>query len=83
MMPPGTWVKGWRWYFRPDDVLLTLTREWTSNPPTWIAVFPDFLPSGQPGIQTLLDIVARRYRLAFTAPAIFSHGRADVYRLES
>lgn len=83
MMPPGTWVKGWRWYFRPDFVLPALTREWGSNPPTWIAVFPDLVPAEQPGIQTLLDIVERRYRLAFTVPDIFSHGQADVYRLES
>ena len=28
MLPPGTWIKGWRWYFRPDFVLETLRREW-------------------------------------------------------
>ena len=82
MMPPGTWVKGWRWYFRPAFVLSTLTGEWEANPPDWIAVFPDLIPSAQPGVQVLLDIVERRYRLVFTRADIFSHGRAEVYRLE-
>ena len=82
MMPPGTWVKGWRWYFRPAFVLSTLTREWETNPPDWIAVFPDYIPAAQPGVQALLDIVERRYRLVFTRADIFSHGRAEVYRLE-
>ena len=25
MLPPGTWVKGWRWYFEPARVLETVT----------------------------------------------------------
>ena len=82
MMPPGTWVKGWRWYFRPDFVLSTLTEEWDSDPPDWIAVFPDLISGAQPGVQVLLDIVEGRYRLVFTRAAIFDHGRAEVYRLE-
>ena len=82
MMPPGTWVKGWRWYFRPDFVLSTLTREWDSDAPDWIVVFPDYIPAAQPGVQVLLDIVERRYRLVFTRADIFGHGRAEVYRLE-
>ena len=82
MMPPGTWIKGWRWYFRPPFVLSTLTREWEANPPDWIAVFPDFIPAAQPGVQALLAVVEQRYRLAFTQADIFSHGRAEVYRLE-
>jgi len=83
MMPPGTWIKGWRWYFRPGRVLPALKREWESNPPDWVAVFPDLIPAGEPGILDLLDIVEEQYRLAFTWPKIFLHGRADVYRLES
>ncbi len=83
MMPPGTWIKGWRWYFRPGHVLPALKREWESNPPDWVAVFPDLIPAGEPGILDLLDIVEEQYRLAFTWPKIFLHGRADVYRLES
>ncbi len=83
MMPPDPWIKGWRWYFRPQHVLPALTREWKSNPPDWVVVFQDLIPAGEPGILKLLDIVEQRYRLAFTWPDIFSHGRADVYRLKS
>ena len=82
MMPPAPWVKGWRWYFRPDFVLPALIRGWETNPPTWVAVFPDLIPAGQPGIQTLLDITRAQYQLIFTGPRIYDHGRAEVYRLE-
>ena len=83
MMPPATWIKGWRWYFRPEFVLSDLTSEWKSNPPDWVAVFPDLIPAGQPGIQKLLDITRTQYQLIFTGPQIYDLGRAEVYRLES
>ena len=40
MLPPGVWVKGWHWYFKPAGVLDRLTAEWETAPPTWIVVFP-------------------------------------------
>ena len=79
--PPGRWIKGWRWYFRPDFVLETLTAEWQADPPTWIAVFPDLIEAGGPGILTLLDIVDADYALQFTSGDIYHHGSAQIYRL--
>ncbi len=83
MSPPGTWVKGWRWYFRAPQVLTTLKREWDDSPPDWIAVFPDLVAAGSPGILDLLDIVANRYEIAFSHDDIFGHGRAKIYKLAS
>ena len=83
MLPPGTWIKGWRWYFKPERVLQTLADEWQSTPPTWIVVFPDLTAAGEPGINHLLNIVKARYELAFESAEIFDHGRAAVYRLTS
>ena len=83
MLPPGAWIKGWRWYFKPARVLATLTDEWREAPPTWIVVFPDLTAAGEPGINRLLDIVEARYELAFESAEIFDHGRAAVYRLNS
>ena len=83
LLPPGAWVKGWRWYFEPTFVLERLTRDWESAPPTWMVVFPYLSASGEPGITALLDIVAARYTSAFESAEIFDHGRAVVYRLNS
>lgn len=82
LMPPPTWIKGWNWYFEPDFVLPTLTDDWDNSPPTWVIVFPDLIASGQPGIDTLLNIVESDYRLEFTVEDVFLHGDADVYRLD-
>lgn len=81
MLPPGTWIKGWRWYFRPDFVLETLRVEWETNPPTWVVVFDDHIASGAPGILELLEIVRTRYDMRFSIDDIFDHGSAEVYRL--
>lgn len=83
LLPPGAWVKGWHWYFKPAFVLETLATEWEAAPPTWIVVFPYLIPAGEPGINHLLDIVEARYMLAFESAEIFDHGRAAVYRLKS
>lgn len=80
MMPPPTWVKGWNWYFEPDFVLPTLISDWDSDPPAWIIVFPDLIPSGQPGIDELLAIVEEEYSLVYVAEDIFLHGDAELYR---
>jgi len=83
MLPPGVWVKGWHWYFKPAHVLEELTAGWDANPPTWIVVFPRLTGSGEPGIKALLDFVAARYTPAFESAEIFDHGRAVVYHLNS
>ncbi len=81
--PPGTWIKGWHWYFRPPQVLPMLLEEWSAAPPDWIVVFPYLTPAGEPGILELQAIVEARYELAFESAAIFDHGRAHVYRLSA
>lgn len=83
MLPPGAWIKGWRWYFRPDFVLETLTAEWEADPPTWVVVFSNHIVSGSPGILELLEIVRDRYELRFSINDIFDHGDAEVYRLRA
>lgn len=81
LLPPGVWIKGWRWYFRPDFVLPALIDGWSRQPPTWVVVFPDMIPAGEPGITQLLAIVQRDYQLRFTVDSVFDHGPAQVYRL--
>ncbi|MCY4537669.1 MAG: hypothetical protein OXE52_05485 [Chloroflexi bacterium] len=81
LLPPGAWIKGWRWYFRPDFVLPALIEEWSRQAPTWVVVFPDMIPAGQPGIAQLLAIVQREHQLQFTVDGVFGHGPAQVYRL--
>ena len=81
LLPPGTWIKGWRWYFRPEFVLPTLEDEWATQAPTWVIVFPYMIPAGEPGILQLLEIVQGDYQLRFTVDDIFDHGPAQVYRL--
>ena len=82
LLPPGTWIKGWRWYFRPEVRLAcSAIDEWAAQPPTWVIVFPDMIPAGEPGILQLLEIVQGDYQLRFTVADIFGHGPAQVYRL--
>ena len=81
LLPPGAWVKGWRWYFKPDFVLPALTEQWASQPPTWVVVLPELIPAGEPGISPLLGLVQADYQLQFTVDDIFDHGPALVYRL--
>lgn len=80
LLPPGTWVKGWHWYFKPARVLETLTAEWEDAPPTWIVIFPKLVAAGEPGIGRLLDIAEKRYEYAFTIENIFDHGDAQVWK---
>lgn len=81
LLPPGVWIKGWRWYFEPDFVLPALIDAWAAQPPTWVVVFPDMIPAGEPGIKQLLAIVREDYQLRFTVDGVFDHGPAQVYRL--
>ena len=77
--PPGMWIKGWHWYFKPPQVIPALLDEWARTPPDWLVVFPALVESGAPGIHALLDFAADGYALAFTTDDIYGHGRADVY----
>ena len=79
--PPGLWVKGWRWYFKPARVLSTLGAQWENKPPDWIIVFPELTAAGEPGIKRLLEFVDARYERAFESAAIYDHGRALAYQL--
>jgi len=81
MPPPGLWVKGWRWYFKPARVLSTLGAEWEEKPPDWIIIFPELTASGEPGIKRLLEFVEARYEWSFESAPIYDHGRAAVYKL--
>lgn len=81
MMPPGTWVKGWRWYLRAPAVVDTLLREWTITPPTFVVVFPEFADAAQPEIQPLLAFVAARYTETARIADVLFHGDALIYRL--
>ena len=81
MLPPGTWIKGWRWYFRPDHVVPHLLDEWDETAPTWIVVFPALIRDDNDGIKHLLARVERDYELQFTVADIFFHGPAQVFQL--
>jgi len=82
MLPPGIWVKGWHWYFDAPQVLPQLLRDWQSEPPSWVVVFPQLLAAGQPGIRVLQDFVAAHYQQEATISQIFDHGPAVIYRYE-
>ena len=81
MPAPGIWVKGWRWYFRPQRVQERLAAEWGSDPPTWIVVFPALIHADNIGIRDLLAVVEARYEQQFIGEEIYGHGRPEVYRL--
>lgn len=81
MPAPGIWVKGWRWYFRPQRVQERLAAEWGSDPPTWIVVFPTLIHADNIGIRDLLAVVEARYEQQFIGEEIYGHGRPEVYRL--
>lgn len=83
MPAPGLWVKGWRWYFRPERVRQRLAAEWADDPPTWIVVFPALIRADNYGIRDLLAVVEARYERQFIADEIYGHGRPEVYRLAS
>ena len=83
LLPPGTWVKGWRWYFRPEHVVPTLLNEWETAPPTWIVVFRDLIRTDNAGIKPLLQMIDERYQSWTITENIYDHGRAAVYKLIS
>lgn len=83
LLPPGTWIKGWHWYFEAPNVLENLQEEWEANPPSIVVVFPDLLASGEPGILLLMQIVESRYEEVARVEDVFLHGDAVIYQLEA
>jgi hypothetical protein len=83
MLPPQTWIKGWRWYLEPEGILDTLLGEWEAEPPTFFVLFPTLIEGSQPQIDPLTSFVDARYTLVATVPNIYQHGEAQIYRLEA
>lgn len=83
LLPPGTWIKGWRWYFQAPGMLDSLLDAWISDPPTYIVYFPDLIVVGQPEIEPLVAFMNAHYQLAQTIPNVVFHGDALVYRYDS
>lgn len=81
LLPPGTWVKGWRWYLAAPGVLATLLTEWETDPPAYIVYFPDLIAEGLPEIAPLVAFMEARYTPATVYPDIPFHGPARLYRL--
>jgi hypothetical protein len=81
LLPPGTWVKGWRWYFGAPGITEQLISEWETEPPGLVVVFPDLLQVGQPGIQSFVDFVDRHYTEFDSVEDVVFHGDAVIYRL--
>jgi hypothetical protein len=83
LLPPGTWVKGWSWYWDSPRVPATLTAEWAADPPDYVVVFRDILQSGKPGIWPFVDFVEANYTLVDTVPDVPAHGDAEIWRLNT
>lgn len=80
LLPPGTWIKGWRWYLEAPGIMDQLLAEWAIEPPAYMVIFPDLLEVGQPPIQPLVDFTEAHYELVETVPEIVFHGDAQIYR---
>ena len=83
MLPPRSWIKGWRWYLEPEGILDSLLSEWEAAPPNFFVVFPSLIANSQPQIDSLTFFVDRRYTLLATVPNIYQHGDALVFHLET
>ncbi len=80
MLPPQTWIKGWRWYLEPPGVRDALLAEWEQSPPDFVVLFPDLMPASQPAINPLLAFVEAEYQERERFPAIPFHGEAVIYQ---
>ncbi|HVU10478.1 MAG TPA: hypothetical protein VHD90_04335 [Phototrophicaceae bacterium] len=80
LLAPGTWVKGWFWYFDAPGIVPMLLNEWDQTPPTYIVYFPDLISVGQPGIQPLVDFMNAHYQSVETISPIPLEGDAVIYR---
>jgi hypothetical protein len=81
LLPPGTWVKGWRWYLAAPGMLDTLLTEWEANPPTYLVYFPELIAEGLPEIAPLVAFMEARYTPIAAYDDVPFHGPAQLYRL--
>jgi hypothetical protein len=81
LMPPGTWVKGWSWYWDAPGASETLMGEWQQSPPNFVVMFPDLLVEGEPGILPFVDFVQSHYVRVETVPNVLFHGDAEIWKL--
>lgn len=81
LLPPGTWIKGWRWYLAAPGVLDNLLAEWEAQPPTFIVYFPELIVEGMPEIAPLVAFMEAYYVPTAAFADIPFHGSAQVYRL--
>ncbi len=80
MLPPGTWIKGWRWYIENTGMAERLLEEWKNQPPTFIVVFPELVRAAEPAINPLIAFTQENYR-EITRVAVYLHGEAIIYRI--
>jgi len=80
LLPPGLWVKGWRWYLEAPGVSASVFDAWAIDPPDWIIVFPDLVVVGAPAITPFTAWVSARYRVVDTVPDVVFHGDAVIYQ---
>lgn len=81
LLPPRTWIKGWRWYLEAPGVIDHLLTEWAQSPPDWVIVFPDLLAESQPEIGSLYQWVIAHCEMVETIKGVVFHGDAVIYRL--
>lgn len=80
MLPPNTWVKGWRWYLQAPQIVDTLLSEWDEMPADFVVVFPELVHPSQPEINPLLSILDDNYELVAEFSEIPLHGTAAIYQ---
>lgn len=80
LMPPGTWVKGWSWYWDAPGISETLISGWQDHPPSFVVVFPELLVEGQPGIAPFMAFVEDHYMRVETLPDVLFHGDAEIWQ---
>lgn len=80
LLPPGAWIKGWRWYLAAPGMLDTLLAEWAISPPTYIVYFPELIAEGLPEIAPLVAFMEAYYEPVAEYSAVPFHGTALVYR---
>lgn len=83
MLPPQTWIKGWRWYLEAPTIVDILIAEWSESPPDFVVVFPELVVPSQPQIDPLLDILDNNYALIIELPNITLHGNVIIYRFDN
>ncbi len=80
LLPPGTWIKGWKWYLERTGMAERLLAEWKIKPPTFIVTFPELYAGSRPGIDPLLAFMETHYD-PIDRTQVYLHGEAIIYRL--